>query len=124
LLYREGRYGKFIGCSDFPKCRHTEQIIVRTGVACPVSGADIIEKKTRKGRVFYGCHSYPDCDWVSWKPPVASSSPDCSGVFVQKTKETVECIGCGLKKKEEEGDGGKMPASSKAKGGKKKKKVA
>jgi DNA topoisomerase-1 len=89
-------------------------------VACSRTGADIIEKKTRKGRVFYGCTSYPDCDWVSWKPPVQPTSPDCDGVFVQKTKEMIECVGCGLKEKVD----GKMPASANGQGAKKKAKVA
>lgn len=69
LVYRAGRYGKFIGCQRFPKCRHTEQVLVLTGVQCPVSGAELIEKKTKRGRTFYGCTNYPNCEWTSWKKP-------------------------------------------------------
>ena len=70
LVYRQGRYGRFIGCSTFPKCRHTEQILNKLGIKCPNDGGDLVEKRTRRGRVFYGCANYPECDWTSWKRPV------------------------------------------------------
>ena len=70
LVYRESRFGKFIGCNRFPKCRYTEQVLIKTGVHCPISGADIIEKKSKRGRVFYGCTKYPDCKWTSWTKPI------------------------------------------------------
>ncbi|MFO7538713.1 MAG: type I DNA topoisomerase, partial [Chloroflexota bacterium] len=83
LLYREGRYGRFIGCSNFPKCRHTEQILVKVGVNCPTCGdGDLIEKKTRRGRVFYGCSNYPECEWTSWKRPLPQPCPVCNGLMV------------------------------------------
>ncbi len=70
LVYREGRYGRFIGCSTFPKCRFTEQILVKVGVVCPHGGGEIIERRTQKGRTWYGCTRYPECEWTSWKKPV------------------------------------------------------
>ncbi len=96
LLYRDGRYGRFIGCSDFPKCRYTEQVLAKIGVACPQDGGDLIEKHTRKGRVFYGCANYPDCDWTSWKRPLAEPACSrCGGLLVQKNNTTAECTKCG-----------------------------
>ena len=95
LVYREGRYGRFIGCSDFPTCRHTEQILIKVGVACPKDGGEIIEKRTRKGRKFYGCSNYPECDWTSWKRPVTYPCPNCSGLLVGIGNEKVECTQCG-----------------------------
>jgi DNA topoisomerase-1 len=92
LLYREGRFGRFIGCNRFPACRHTEQIIVSTGVTC-AKGGEIIEKKTRKGKTFYGCVRYPECSFTSWKPPV---SADEQGIWVQVNKGTTECVACGF----------------------------
>src|SRR5690606_22827424 len=65
LLYRHGRYGRFIGCSNFPKCRYTEQILEKVGVECPNCGGDLIVKKTRRKRTFYGCENYPECEWTS-----------------------------------------------------------
>lgn len=97
LVYREGRYGRFIGCSTFPTCRHTEQIIVKVGVPCPKDGGDIVEKKTRKGRVFYGCNNYPACDWTSWKKPLPQKCRNCGGLTVQADRNTAECTQCGEK---------------------------
>ncbi|MEM7798696.1 MAG: topoisomerase DNA-binding C4 zinc finger domain-containing protein, partial [Chloroflexota bacterium] len=70
LVYRQGRFGKFIGCERFPKCRHTEQVLVKTGYVCSECGmGELIERRTKKGRLFYGCSRYPDCEFSSWKLP-------------------------------------------------------
>jgi DNA topoisomerase I len=94
LVYRQGRYGRFIGCSNFPGCRYTEQILVKVGVTCPKCGGDLIEKRTKRGRVFYGCSSYPDCDWTNWKRPIPQSCPICNGVMVLENKDTAKCTQC------------------------------
>ena len=96
LVYRQGRYGRFVGCNRFPKCRHTEQILIKTGVTC-AQGGEIIEKKTKRGRTFYGCARYPDCEFTSWKLPI---SADASGITIQVNKEKTDCVACGLKEKE------------------------
>ncbi len=98
LVFREGRYGRFIGCSTFPKCRFTEQILNFIGVACP-HGGDIIERRTRKGRIFYGCNRYPDCEWTSWKKPEVDPSGECDGLMVPGPGKVLECSECGLKEK-------------------------
>jgi DNA topoisomerase-1 len=95
LVYREGRFGRFIGCSNFPKCRHTEQIIVKVGVTCPNDGGEIVERRTRKGRIFYGCENYPECDWTSWKKPLPEPCRVCGGLLIQARKDTAECTVCG-----------------------------
>lgn len=97
LVFREGRFGRFIGCSTFPTCRHTEQIVVKVGVACPKCGGDLIEKKTRKGKLFYGCINYPTCDWTNWKKPLAQPCRNCGGLTVQAGQNTAECTLCGEK---------------------------
>ncbi len=84
LLYRQGRFGKFIGCDNFPQCRFTEQVLVLTGVDCVCEGGQLIERKTKKGRTFFGCSRYPECDFTSWKKPISS---DANGVTVQVNKE-------------------------------------
>ncbi|WP_420627800.1 type I DNA topoisomerase [Candidatus Leptofilum sp.] len=96
LLYREGRYGRFIGCSNFPKCRHTEQLLNKIGVTCP-NGGEMVERRTRRGRVFYGCSRYPDCEFSSWKKPVPDTTNSCSGILVQKNENETACEACGLK---------------------------
>jgi DNA topoisomerase-1 len=95
LVYREGRYGRFIGCSTFPKCRHTEQILNKLGVKCPNDGGELIEKRSRRGKVFYGCANYPDCQWTSWKRPLPQPCHLCQGLLVQVDKNTAECTNCG-----------------------------
>lgn len=94
LLMRYGRYGKFIGCSGFPECRHVEPILEKVGVACPKDGGDLIERKTRKGRVFYGCANYPNCDWTSWKKPIKPPCPTCGGLLVIANKNSAVCTVC------------------------------
>ena len=95
LVIRWGRYGKFIGCSNFPECRYTEPWLEKIGVACPECGGDIIERKTRKGRVFYGCANYPACEWTSWKRPLAQPCPACGGLLIVQNKEWAQCLACG-----------------------------
>ena len=96
LVYREGRYGRFIGCSTFPQCRYTEQILVKVGVVCPHGGGEIVERRTRKGRIWYGCTNYPECEWTSWKKPVPNQNGNCDGIMVQVNNSTVDCAVCGL----------------------------
>ncbi|GAB4579246.1 MAG: type I DNA topoisomerase [Anaerolineales bacterium] len=94
LVIRVGRFGKFISCSGFPECRYTEPILDKIGVACPKDGGDLIERKTRKGRTFFGCAHYPACDFTSWKRPISAPCPHCSGMLVIVSKEQAQCIRC------------------------------
>jgi DNA topoisomerase-1 len=94
LVIRYGRFGKFISCSGFPDCRYTEPWLEKIGVSCPKDGGDIVERKTRKGRTFYGCMNYPNCDFTSWKRPIAKPCPNCSGLLVIANKREAQCINC------------------------------
>jgi DNA topoisomerase I len=94
LVIRWGRYGKFISCSGFPDCRHTEAWLEKIGVKCPKDQGEIVERKTRKGRVFYGCANYPECDFTSWKLPLPTPCPECSGLLVVANKKFAQCIEC------------------------------
>ncbi len=94
LILRYGRYGKFIACSGFPACRHTEPFLLKIGVACPKDGGDVVERKTRKGRVFFGCNNYPNCDFTSWKRPIAQPCPSCGGLLVIASKREAQCTAC------------------------------
>jgi DNA topoisomerase-1 len=96
LVYREGRYGRFIGCTNFPKCRHTEQLLNKIGVTCP-NGGEMVERRTRRGRVFYGCSRYPDCEFSSWKKPLPDPDNSCHGLLVQLNGNETDCVACGLK---------------------------
>ncbi|MHB0923104.1 MAG: type I DNA topoisomerase [Bellilinea sp.] len=94
LVVRLGRFGKFISCSTFPECRHTEPLLQKIGVTCPEDGGDLVERKTRKGRVFYGCANYPTCNFTSWKKPIANPCPKCGGLLVILNKRETQCIKC------------------------------
>ncbi len=94
LVIRYGRYGKFISCSGFPDCRHTEPWLEKIGVLCPKDGGDIAERKTRKGRIFYGCANYPNCDFTSWKRPLPTPCPNCKGMLVIANKREAQCLAC------------------------------
>jgi len=94
LVIRWGRYGKFISCSNFPECRHTEPLLQKIGVTCPQDGGEVVERKTRKGRTFYGCSNYPECDFTSWKKPLANPCPNCGGLLVAANKNHAQCTQC------------------------------
>lgn len=88
LVIRYGRWGKFIGCSDYPNCTYTEPYLELTGITCPkcgeVHGGELVERKTRRGRTFYGCSRYPECDFSAWRLPgkVASTDPDEDALLI------------------------------------------
>lgn len=94
LVIRYGRFGKFISCSNFPTCRYTEPWLEKIGIACPKDGGDLVEKKTRKGRTFYGCANYPECDFTSWKRPLKQPCPNCNGLLVYANKREAQCTNC------------------------------
>ncbi|MBI5942842.1 MAG: type I DNA topoisomerase [Chloroflexi bacterium] len=94
LVIRYGRFGKFISCSGFPDCRYTEPWLLKIGVACPTDGGDLVERKTRKGRTFFGCVNYPNCDFTSWKKPLAVPCPKCGGLLVVANKREAQCAKC------------------------------
>ena len=77
MVVKQGRYGKFLACPGFPECRNTKPIIKDTGVTCPKCGGKIIERRTRRGVVFYGCENYPQCDYVSWDMPLTTVCKEC-----------------------------------------------
>ena len=84
MVYKMSRYGKFLACPNFPNCRHTLALPKNINVPCPQCGAELLERVSRKGRKFYGCERYPECDFVSWDLPVKEKCPVCGGRMVQK----------------------------------------
>ncbi len=95
LLVRWGRFGKFIGCSNFPTCRYTEPWLDKIGVKCPsCADGDIVEKHSKKGQIFYGCSNWPTCQFTSGKRPVATPCPACNGLLVVARKGVAKCLTC------------------------------
>jgi len=84
MLIKSGRFGKFLACSGFPDCKHTKSFLDKIGVNCPEEGCpgEIVRKKTKKGRIFYGCSNYPKCSFVTWNKPVDKKCPKCNSILV------------------------------------------
>ncbi|MBM3178958.1 MAG: type I DNA topoisomerase [Chloroflexi bacterium] len=94
LVIRYGRFGKFISCSGFPECRYTEPWLEKIDVLCPTDQGELVERKTRKGRTFFGCVNYPNCEFTSWKRPLPKPCPKCNGMLVIANKREAQCINC------------------------------
>ena len=89
MVIKYGPHGKFLGCPGFPECHNTKPYFEKIGVACPKCGKDVILKKTKKGRMFYGCEGYPECDFVSWQKPSDKKCPKCGGYMIEKGSKLV-----------------------------------
>jgi DNA topoisomerase-1 len=98
LVKKHGRFGKFLACPGFPECRYTAQVKINTGVKCPLCEGDIIERRSRKGKKFYGCSNYPACKFVSWDKPLEKICPKCGYFMVESTfRGTSRGLRCGNK---------------------------
>jgi DNA topoisomerase-1 len=95
MIVKNGRFGEFLACSDYPKCKTTRPLSHALKVKCPECGSDIVEKRTKRGKVFYGCTSYPKCKFATWKKPVDDKCPVCGGLQVQAKKNLIKCEQCG-----------------------------
>lgn len=97
MVIKMGRYGKFLACPGFPDCRNTKPLLEELDVCCPQCGGKIVLRKTKKGRKFYGCKNYPDCDFVSWDKPTAETCPQCQSMLVEKTGKNGSQLVCSSK---------------------------
>ncbi|MBT2683045.1 type I DNA topoisomerase [Bacillus sp. ISL-37] len=101
MVFKMGRYGKFMACSNFPDCRNTKAIVKEIGVKCPkCEEGNIIERKSKKRRIFYGCDRFPECDFLSWDKPLARKCPKCENMLVEKKLKKgvqVQCTECDYK---------------------------
>lgn len=98
MVVKIGRYGKFYACSNFPDCRNTKAILKKIDVTCPrCKEGEVVERKSKKKRIFYGCERYPDCEFISWDKPVGRDCPKCGEFLVEKRtrkKVQVKCSNC------------------------------
>ncbi|MGD6965043.1 type I DNA topoisomerase [Rossellomorea vietnamensis] len=101
MVFKMGRYGKFMACSNFPDCRNTKAIVKEIGVKCPdCEEGNIIERKSKKKRIFYGCDQYPKCEFLSWDKPIDRKCPKCEKLLVEKKLKKgvqVQCSNCDYK---------------------------
>ena len=89
MVIKYGPHGKFLACPGFPECRNTKPYLEKIGVPCPVCGKDVVIRKTKKGRKYYGCENNPECDFMSWQKPSKEKCPDCGGYMLEKGNKLV-----------------------------------
>jgi DNA topoisomerase I len=97
MVIKLGRYGRFLACTGFPECRNAKPLLAKIGLPCPTCGeGEVVERRSKKGRVFYGCSRYPECDFVSWARPIAKKCPECGGVLVlaNRAGDQAKCMSC------------------------------
>ncbi|MBQ8192822.1 MAG: type I DNA topoisomerase [Bacilli bacterium] len=101
LVIKQSRYGKFTACSNYPTCKYIknekEEKVVTEIIDCPKCDGKIIERKTKRGKIFYGCSNYPKCNFASWDKPIAEKCPECNGTLTEK-KDKIKCIDCDYEK--------------------------
>lgn len=108
MVIKMGRYGKFLACPGFPDCRNTKPLVEKIGVKCPKCGkGEIVVKRSKKGRIFYGCDSYPKCEFVSWNKPINEKCPKCESILTEmksKGKKIIKCSNdkCDYRREESE----------------------
>ncbi len=97
MVIKRGRFGQFLACSRYPECKGARPILKKVGVTCPKDGGEIVEKKSKRGRIFYSCANYPNCDFTSWSRPFKKGCPSCGSLMVAATKGTAKCTQCDWK---------------------------
>ncbi|MBI2914129.1 MAG: type I DNA topoisomerase [Chloroflexi bacterium] len=94
MLIKTGRYGRFLACSRYPECKGRRPLAAKTGVACPRCGGDLVQRRSKKGRTFYGCASYPKCDFTVWSRPLSQPCPQCGALLIAEAEGKAKCIAC------------------------------
>ncbi|SHE33385.1 DNA topoisomerase I [Tissierella praeacuta DSM 18095] len=94
MVIKHGRFGKFLACPGYPECKNTKAIVDELNVKCPQCNGNIVKRKSKKGRVFYGCSNYPECNFVSWDEPVEEKCPQCGGIMVEKRNKKEIIVKC------------------------------
>ena len=89
MVIKYGPHGKFLACPGFPECRNTKPYLEKIGVPCPVCGKEVVIRKTKKGRKYYGCEDNPECEFMSWQKPSSKKCPECGGYMVEKGNKLV-----------------------------------
>ena len=106
MVIKIGPYGKFLGCSGFPECKNTKRIVNETGGFCPKCGGKMLAKKSKKGKPFFGCENYKDCNYMTWDTPIPETCPNCGKTLFKKAgkKGKIYCAneGCGFEKEPED----------------------
>jgi len=112
MVIRVGRFGKFLACSGYPDCKTTMPYLVKTGISCPQCGGELVQRISKKKKVFYGCSKYPKCQFTVNRKPLAQPCPDCGGLLIQYGRDWAKCVGCQRRVKSSEMDKQKEEVAS------------
>jgi len=102
IAIKSGRYGKFLACTGYPKCKYTKSFQIKIGVSCPQCGSELVERLNKKKRIFYGCSNYPDCQFATNYRPLPQPCPQCGGLLTSYKTKWAKCTKCNFKGKTEE----------------------
>lgn len=110
MVKKMGRFGEFLACQNYPECKNTKPIVIGTGVACPRCGKEIVQRKSRRGRIFYGCSGYPDCTQSYWYKPSGKKCPKCGSMLLEREGKRFTGLSCSnedckYREKKEESEG-------------------
>jgi DNA topoisomerase-1 len=94
LVIKSGRFGKFVACSGYPECRHTQSFQMKLGVKCPQCGGEIVQRKSKQKRTFYGCNNYPECQFISNQRPLPEPCPKCGSMLTYYRGKQAKCTKC------------------------------
>ena len=94
MVIKSGRFGRFLACSQYPECKGRKPLAVTTGVKCPKDGGELLERRSKRGRTFYGCANYPKCDFTTWTRPLAQPCPECGGLITAERDGKAKCTAC------------------------------
>ena len=94
MIMRSGRFGRFVACTGYPECKTTKPLVKSTGAKCPECGSDIVQKRSKKGKTFYGCSGYPNCKFATNRRPVAKPCPECGKLLVEQGRGKAKCLSC------------------------------
>jgi DNA topoisomerase I len=94
MVIKSGRFGRFLACSRYPECKGRKPLAVTTGVHCPNDGGELLERRSRRGRTFYGCSNYPKCDFTTWTRPLPQPCPNCGGLITAERDGKAKCTAC------------------------------
>lgn len=103
MVVKTGRFGKFLACPGYPECKNTKPLVVETSATCPKCGGKVIQKKSKRGYVFFGCENYPECNFMTWDKPTDEKCPKCGKSLFKRKGGLLVCLdeACGFEKKAE-----------------------